>query len=177
MKKIFHVFLLFACTNSVFAEGANLFTNDFSRIKLTLLSTFLFLVPILLWNRFMTSKLPMDHFSKPVPKWLDITENVFRMAFMFYPFLLPIETGHGLFVPGIIVYTAGLLLYFGSWAYLTTTPDSSFGRSVLVRFAPVYTPIIWSAGMAMMSRSLVIPLLAVPFLGFHLAEYVIRYNK
>ena len=144
--------------------------------KLTPLNNFLFFIPPLLWNIVFTSKLPMDHFSGEAPRWILATENIFRIAMIAYPLLLPIDTKHKLFKPGFTIYSVGLLLYFSSWTFLMTNPESKLANNLIIQFAPTYLPLIWIIGISIMSKSVIHPILSTAFIGLHIGEYVFRYN-
>ena len=137
----------------------------------------LFMVPPLAWNLIFARSLPMDRFTQTAPQPLLTAEGILRIAAIAYPLLLPIDTSDQLFLPGLITYSAGLALYFVSWTALMAAPGSGFASHVLVQFAPVYTPAIWLAGVSLMARSTIHPVLWIPFLTLHVAEYVIRYQR
>lgn len=144
-------------------------------LQLKLYNHFLFLIPILLWNILLFSKLPMDHFSGTAPQWVLIIENIFRGGAMLLPLLLPVNTKNRFFRPGLIIFTIGALIYFGSWLWLIWFPESAAAQSAWLHFAPAYTPIIWFIGLSMMSNSILLLILSVVFIGFHVLEYVFRY--
>jgi hypothetical protein len=95
---------------------------------------------------------------------------------MLYTVLLPIRTDHNLFKPGIALYSSGLLLYFLSWYSLSGKSNTPFFHTAFAQLAPSYLPILWFAGIALMSRSIVLPILSGTFLTLHITEYAIRFT-
>ncbi len=146
-----------------------------AKLQLKVSNHFLFLIPILLWNILLFSKLPMDHFNGTAPRWVLIIENIFRGGAMLLPIILPINTGNRFFRSGLVVFIVGTLIYFASWLWLIWYPESTAAHSAWLRFAPAYTPIIWFVGLSMMSNSILLLILSVVFIGFHVMEYVFRY--
>ncbi len=154
----------------------NLFKRGFGNYKITWFNYALFWIPHLLWNIIFTQYLPMDHFNGDAPNWLLISENIFRIATIIYPLLIPINTKHKLFKSGLWVYSIGLLLYYGCWTYLMIAPDSALAYNPVMQFAPTYTPLIWLIGMSLMSESIILPVLSFIFIGLHIGEYIFRYQ-
>ncbi|KAA3637301.1 MAG: hypothetical protein DWQ02_06985 [Bacteroidetes bacterium] len=146
-----------------------------TKLQLRVSNHFLFLIPILLWNILLFSKLPMDHFNGTAPQWVLIIENIFRGGAMLLLLLLPVNTKNKLFRSGLMVFIVGILIYFASWLWLIWFPESAAAQSAWLRFAPAYTPIIWFIGLSMMSNSILLLILSVVFVGFHVLEYVFRY--
>lgn len=150
--------------------------EEASTMKLTLLNQFLFMLPPLAWNLALGSRLPTSDFPGSAPGWLLVAENVARAAVIAYPLLQPIDTKHDLFAPGAAVYGAGLAVYFASWVWLISSPGSELSHHPAVAFAPMYTPAIWLAGMAMMSRSPVYLAISAVFVALHVGEFAVRYR-
>jgi hypothetical protein len=174
--KIFILFLTAASINIMADSSKNIFQKEFNMYKLAPLNNFLFLAPPLIWNIAFTSKLPIDHFSQEAPTWILVTQGIFRISINVYPLLLPIDSKHKFFLPGLTVYSVGLLLYFSSWTILMTNPESNLANNPIMQFAPAYLPLIWLIGISIMSKSVIYPMLSTAFTGFHIAEYVFRYN-
>ena len=135
---------------------------------------FLFLLPPIIWNLVFTPLLPMDHFLGEAPFWVVLVENLFRIITFTLPLFLPVVWDHKRFRTGLKLYTVGLLLYFGSWMHLMISPDSSLAGLAVYQLAPAFTPMIWLAGMSMMSRSRFYGLASFFFISFHVMEYVFR---
>jgi hypothetical protein len=169
------MFLFFA--SGLYADNGNgLLATEAELLGFSLLSNFLFLVLPLAWNLLFSSRLPMDHFEGKAPAPLLVAENVLRIAAFAYPIFLPIDTTHSLFVPGIVVYAAGMAAYFGSWLIQMSPLQTPLRDSAAGRFAPAYLPLIWLAGMTLTSRSPVFGILSMLFVAAHVAEYVFRYS-
>jgi hypothetical protein len=152
----------------------SLLREEASLYRLTWLNHFLFLVPPLAWNVAFTSRLPMTAFPGRASTGYLVAENIARGLMLAYPLLLPIDTHHDGFVPGAVVYGAGLALYFSSWAYLMARPGT---RDLALALAPAYTPAIWLTGMAMMSRSKLYYVLSAVFIALHVGEFVWRSRR
>lgn len=90
---------------------------------LSLVNSLLFFVPPIAWN-LAFQQIPNEYFSGSAPLWVVIAENVFRSSIMAYSAVLPINTQHDQFLPGLAVYAAGLL---------SAAPASSAFRAISCR--------------------------------------------
>lgn len=134
---------------------------------------FWLLIPPLAWNMVFTQHLPTVFERGEVPSWLLITENILRMGVMLLPLLLPISSNPAIRKLGLLIYASGLLLYFGSWIYLILYPSTD---SILLLLAPAYTPLIWLWGIVILAQAPWYGGLALLFIGFHIGEYLIRFQ-
>jgi hypothetical protein len=160
------------------AQGQALsFTIDTAPLGLSPLNYFLFMLPPLAWNIAFSAKLDMSAFPGSAPPAFETAEWIFRVAALAYPLLLPIDAKARGFLPGLCVYSLGLILYFASWFPLMATPPPAWSRSPLILFAPSYLPLLWMGGVSIMSGSLMEGGLTLAFLGFHVGEYAIRYQR
>ncbi len=163
--------------NPMKTDFKNFLLSDKDKYGFTLKNNFLFLLPPLAWNIAFASQLPMSHFNGEVPLSILIAENIFRGASMLYPMFLPIDRQQAGFKPGLITYSIGMLLYFGSWTYLMAFPNSVFAQSPIMRFAPAYLPMVWLTGMSLMSGSKIQFTFSSIFIGLHITEYIITYHN
>ncbi len=148
----------------------DLCAREISLIGLSPFNAFLFWIIPLAWNIVFARKLPPWFSSRNAPRWITITENVFRYPLMIYPLFLPLDALNGLFIPGLIVYSIGMAVYLAVWLLIILAPDSRFAREPFVRLAPAYLPAAWLTGMSMAAGSLLLPVLSILFIGFHVAE-------
>lgn len=158
------------------------------KISHYLLNCFLLLTPILVWNMILAPKLPAafqgDVFDKNIPSAIVIGENLFRSLVMFLPLLMPINLGTPSQKLGMVVFVAGMLLYFLSWLLLIVFPQTAWSLSLFGFLAPAYTPLIWLIGIGMIGKRLFIEIpyhpwmyvvLSIIFVGFHITHTVIVY--
>ena len=148
------------------------------------------LVPVLLWNAALSSRLPNafapEVFSFDIPELLSATENVLRMAVFALPFFAPFELVTQSQKVGIAVFGIGLAIYFVSWLPLIAAPDSRWSTSALGFLAPAYTPLVWLLGLALLMQRLHWPspyrwwfylTLSIGFLGAHIGHAAIVFAR
>ena len=146
--------------------------------------------PILVWNIFLTSKLPSAYdqklFNSNIPFTIIIGENLFRFIIFFLPLFFRLNITSSLEKKGLITYSFGVALYFSSWLMLIYAPDSGWSNSVLGFTAPAYTPIIWLVGLSLMVDSyyfkftyskwqFILP--SIAFSIFHVSHSVYVYSR
>ena len=107
-----------------------------------LVNCFLPLLPVIIWNVIFFKKLPIAYTSEEIwdniPRWLDIAENVLRVAVFLLPLLLKLSWETKIQKTGLIIYAIGLLIYFASWVWQMYFPDSNWSSSLIGHMAPVY---------------------------------------
>lgn len=155
----------------------NFLLNDKDKYKFTLTNNFLWLIPPLAWNIAWSANNPaqLGYFNGEAPHSILVAENIFRVSSMMYPLLLPIEPKNKYFKAGLITYLLGSALYYASWTYLMYNPNSQLSQTVMMRFAPAYTPIIWLTGISLLANSKIHFSLSLIFISLHVAEYICRY--
>jgi hypothetical protein len=118
---------------------------------------FVVIIPILVWNGVLTSKLPTafsrETFNHGTPYSILIGENLFRFAVFLMPIFLRITISTSIGSAGACVFLLGLALYFLSWLVLIYAPASRWSTSAFGFCAPAYTPVIWLAGISLMADS------------------------
>lgn len=123
-----------------------------------LLSCFILIIPVVLWNVLFASSLPkryaMDVFWEDIPSSIGTTENVLRLAVFVIPLLMPLSFKSDTQKMGLAVFIIGVLIYFSSWLLQINFPESSWSKSVFGFMAPAYTPIIWFVGIGMIGETL-----------------------
>jgi len=155
-----------------------------------LLNCFLLLIPILIWNVALASKLPESYqnniFKRDIPSVVTIGENFFRLLVMILPLLMPLSLASRSKKTGLYVFIIGTLIYFLSWAILIAFPQSAWSTSVAGFLAPAYTPFIWLVGIGLIGerlyfespyRSWVYIALSIVFLSFHVAHATLAYLR
>ena len=114
---------------------------------------FLLLIPVFVMNMVLYRILP--DFFKPaqwdnIPKEVLIAENLFR----YLSFLLPITMIIGFTSLrqkiGLALYLFGLLVYFSAWLIQIKNKQDKYDKSIIIRGAPAYTPIIWLIGIGLL---------------------------
>lgn len=148
------------------------------------------IIPILVWNALLVSKLPSvfdpKSFNSGIPAVILVGENLFRAIVFLLPlfFKLNISTSNGKI--GLLVFIGGTLLYFVSWLIQIIVPNSALATSLLGFLAPAYTPIIWLIGLSLMVESyyfkvtyskwhFILP--SIAFSIFHIFHTIHVYNR
>ena len=147
-------------------------------------------VPILVWNvvctRFLPPALASNEFARDIPPLVTYGENMFRIAVMVLPFLMPLEVATGGQRRGLLLFAAGTLVYVLAWVPLMIAPQSQWSTGWLGFVAPAYTPIVWLTGLGLIGRRLYVPspyrrwmyvALACGFVAFHVTHTSIVYAR
>ena len=148
------------------------------------------LVPVLLWNAVLSSRLPRSFspevFRFNIPTLLSATENALRIAVFALPFFAPLELATRSQEVGIAVFCIGLTIYFLSWLPLIAAPDSRWSLSAVGFLAPAYTPLVWLLGMSLLMQRLFWQspyhwwfylILSIGFLVAHIAHTAIVFTR
>ena len=151
---------------------------------------FLLLIPIMAWNVILTNRLPAafqpDVFWKDISPFLSYPENIFRTVVFGFTLLMPfnlVKPGHKV---GLLLYAAGVLLYFTSWLILICFPNSAWSHSLPGFTAPAFTPFLWLAGIGFIGDSFYFRLaykpwyfilISILFLVFHNIHTCIIYFR
>ncbi len=118
----------------------------------------LLIIPILVWNavfaRFLPPAFAAKEFWRDIPAFVALGENCFRVAVMALPFLMPLEISTVAQQRHLLLFAAGVLLYFLSWIPQLALPQSRWSRSWPGFLAPACTPIVWLAGLGLLGRRL-----------------------
>lgn len=149
-------------------------------VKRYLLNCFLLTLPILVWNIFLTNKLPKDFqseiFKKDIPVLLTYGENISRTVVFMMTLLMPLSILTTTQKKGLFLYICGTILYFISWLALIYFPGSVWSNNVFGFMAPAYTPLLWLTGIGLIGNSFYFNLpyrrwffilLTIVFLIFH----------
>lgn len=120
---------------------------------------FLFLIPSLALNALLSRQLPPafqpNVFGVGIPLVISLPESVFRAVVMVLPALMPLAISTSIQRFGLLLFCAGTLIYFASWAALILAPLSAWSTSVYGFFAPACTPALWLAGLTAIGDRLV----------------------
>jgi hypothetical protein len=159
-------------------------------LKKYLFNCFLLFLPILIWDAFLTDKLPV-HFQSPIflnntPVFLKIGENILRILLFATALLMPIKEKVLIQKKGLMLYLIGLFLYFLSWILLIYFPTSDWSTSGPGFLAPAYTPLLWLIGIGAMGtrfyfgipfHRLIFVLFSIFFVVFHcIHTYIVFVN-
>jgi hypothetical protein len=149
-------------------------------IKAYLLNCFLLMVPVALWNALLTPSLPWFYseavFWKDIPQMISLPEQGLRVLVFALPLAMPLSIETRSQRRGLMLYAAGLMLYFLSWMAQILYPESLWSTSAFGFLAPAYITILWLAGIGLTGRKLffnipyhpaVYILLSVLFVIFH----------
>jgi len=125
-------------------------------VKKYLFSCLLLMLPPVLWNLLLASKLPPafqpEYFNRSVPGFLLYTENSMRFLLFGITALIPLELNTRIQKTGLAIYAGGLLLYAASWLLLIYVAHSGWSLSMAGFSAPAWTPLLWLGGIILMAR-------------------------
>ena len=128
----------------------------------------------------------MSEFWRDIPTPLVLIENLLRASVFGLPFAMPLEIATKPARRALWVFVLGTLVYFVSWLALMYQPHSAWSSSVLGSLAPVYTPILWLPGLAVLGQRLfwghfyrwwMYLFLCVGFLAAHITHAAIVYAR
>ncbi len=155
-------------------------------MKKYLLSCFLLVVPVLLWNVFLTSRLPAayqpDVFTCDIPAFILMGENLSRTLLFLLMLFMPLSAKQR---SAWILYLSGLIIYAVSWLLLICFPESRWSLSAAGFSAPAWTPAFWLAGIGLIGWKalekrwvgLLYIFTSLAFLGFHCIHTFMVYNN
>ncbi|MBN1501866.1 MAG: hypothetical protein JW982_17035 [Spirochaetes bacterium] len=127
--------------------------------KMLFQSCFILLVPVFLFNAVFYKKLPEMYQNRKwdnIPRVLDASENILRAVVFIIPVLLKISFESAMQKTGLLLYFAGMTVYFLSWIMQTNFPDTKWSRSCAGSTAPAYTTLIWFTGISLIGQELII---------------------
>ena len=123
------------------------------RIKYYAVNCFVLMLPVMLWNVLLASKLPPYFqpaiFNNNIPALIVAAENISRALVFLMTLLMPLSPVTQQQKTGLLLYVAGVLIYFSSWLALIYFPHSNWSTSVFGFLAPAYTPLLWLTGIAL----------------------------
>lgn len=164
--------------------------NRFQKVTKYLKSCFLLTLPVMVWNVMFAAILPPPFqpgiFWDKIPPFLAAGEQCFRILIFVVTLLMPLSITSRTQQKGMIIYVAGILLYFASWLALICYPQSAWSNSCLGFLSPALTPVFWLAGIALVSDKLYFRLpyrrwmflaVSIAFLIFHNIHTWIIYNR
>ncbi len=139
------------------------------KIELRWLNCFWLLLPLLIWNMALASKITLEQVTSDAhsPSWLLIAENITRIIVFAFPLLLPLQVKDRLSKTGLVIYLVGTLIYFASWLPLILVPDSTWSQSAIGLLAPRLTPFLSFLGIALIGHSSFYGLISGVFIFLH----------
>jgi len=148
------------------------------------------IIPIIVWNILLTSKLPPAYipeaFNSNIPLTIIIGENLFRSIIFILPLFFFLNITSSFDKKGLFIFFFGIALYFSSWLMLIYAPNSSWSNSILGFIAPAYTPLIWLVGLSLLVESYYFKLAyskwhyilpSIAFSTFHVSHAIYVYNR
>lgn len=144
------------------------------KIELRLLNCLLLILPLLVWNLVLGSRLTDARITSDAhsSKGLLIAENLTRIVLFVFPLLMPIpgraEWQSSLLRAGLAVYFLGTLVYFASWLPLIFGPHSAWSNSVTGLLAPRLTPFLSFLGIAIIGGAWPYGVLSAVFTFIHI---------
>jgi len=154
-----------------------------------LLNCFILLLPVLIWNLIFYKKLPDLYQNKKwdnIPKGIKVVENILRIFTFIFPLFLKLTLSSSIQCTGLIIYMAGIILYFMSWIMQIYFPETVWSRSMLGFMAPAYTTIIWLSGISLIGQKMIFDLgynfsiyliISLLFVVIHTVRSFLVYNK
>jgi hypothetical protein len=114
---------------------------------------FLLVLPILVWNIGLQSKLPVIFQQETVWKnsifLLTIGETISRSTVFALTLLMPLRISTRRQKAGLLMYLGGVVLYFISWLVLIYLLGSAWSMSLVGFSAPAYMPLLWLTGIGL----------------------------
>jgi hypothetical protein len=107
------------------------------------------LFDIVFWNS-LPKAFSFDQFWD-IPLAIALGERLASIFVFAFPVLMWIRLNSPRQRLGLRLYGVGLVAYYASWFALILFPDSAWSTSAIGFVAPAYTPLLWIAGIAMMS--------------------------
>lgn len=112
----------------------------FAALQRHALSCGLLLLPAIIWNIALAKRLPpafqLAEFWSDIPAPLAFAENGLRIAVFVLPFFMPLDVAAPGGMRALLVFAAGMLLYFASRLALILFPNSVWSSSALGFTAP-----------------------------------------
>ena len=121
--------------------------------KVILRNGALLVIPVLaisigLWD-FLPEVYSSKEFSREIPAWLALAENLFRVIIFSVPAILVFSNDEIENKWGWFLYTFGIAIYFCSYLFQILYPNSSWSTSYLGFTAPAWTTIFWLYGIGL----------------------------
>jgi hypothetical protein len=142
-------------------------------LKFHPVNCFWLILPLAIWNVLLGPGIADPHITSDAnsPQWLLSVENITRIAVFALPLLMPLPRGKewqsSLVKAGLIIYIAGMVIYFASWMPLLLAPDSAWSNSSSGWLAPRLTPFLCFLGIAMIGQSWQYAVISILFIFFH----------
>ncbi len=129
-----------------------------------------------------------DLFNKGIPDVLLNWENIVRILVFAMPVFFSIGISTKTQKQGLILYLAGVILYYLSYGALIIYPNSAWSTSMIGFVATAYTNIFWMTGLGLLGEKFYFParlryrpfFYIVPvsiFLIIHITHAVIVYQR
>ncbi|MBN2045646.1 MAG: hypothetical protein JW757_11540 [Anaerolineales bacterium] len=96
-----------------------------------------------------------------------IAENLTRIAVFGLPLLIPLQLKNPQKKIGLLIFTVGTLIYFGSWIPHLAAPQFAWSNSKLGLLTPRLTPLISLIGIAVIGNSWLYAGISVIFITLH----------
>jgi len=127
-------------------------------------------------------------FNKNIPDVLVNGENIGRLLLFALPAFFSIGISTKTQKLGLVLYLAGVALYYLSYLALIFFPDSTWSTSMIGFVATVYTNLFWIIGLGLLGEKFYFPerfryrpvffiAPAFIFLIFHITHVVIVYQR
>lgn len=162
--------------------------SKFPAFRKYLLNCFWLMIPVLIWDVFFSDHLPRafqpDVFQYSIPLFILVGEHGLRILIFLLTLLMPLP--HNGQRSAVVLYVAGVLIYFASWLPLIVYPESRWSQSFVGFMAPAYTPVCWLTGIAMIGYKFYVGwpykkwmfiMLSVIFLVFHNVHTWLVYSR
>lgn len=127
-------------------------------------------------------------FNKDIPAALLNGENIVRIVVFAMPAFFSVGLSTQRQKQGLVLYLAGLMFYFLSYAALILFPESNWSHSMIGVTATAYTNLFWMVGIGLLGEKFYFPerlryravyfiAPVVVFLSFHIAHAIIVYQR
>lgn len=138
-----------------------------------------------LWSR-LPAAFSREAFSRGIPSWIAVPENILRILVFVVPALFPMGWKSERQRRGWVLYGVGIGAYAASYVMQIAWPDGAWSTSLVGFVAPAWTTLLWLVGISCIAgpafflrwfRWKHYLVLAVLFVAFHLAHATMVYYR
>lgn len=128
------------------------------KVKYYLLSCFILLVPVLVWNFLFIAYLPEAYYivysAKGIPLFIKWAENLSLLSIFILALLMPLKIKTRKQKAGLAVYIIGLGIYLLAWRPLILFPAGDWSTSLMGFTSLAFTPLILLIGIGLIGKKL-----------------------
>ncbi len=123
-------------------------------------------VPVFVFNIVLTKFLP-EQYLKNVNHPIVIIETIIRIITIVFSVIMAAKPDNIIGKTGLIIYIAGVLIYFCSYFIVINIPAVSFHNNIIILLSPYWTAGLWLLGIGLLGNKLFV---SIPY---HYSVYII----